>query len=393
MTNLKSTPHKYQIIRPEIETVIDAMKPGDKLPSERNLARHFSCTTITVRRALSLIEKDGLIERRHGSGTYVAEAEHGASTTSVDAVSNRLGVVVYTESDAYGLKVLQALSEEACERGVDLRLRWSSGFSDEALGQIESLKAEGCCAIILPWFPEHAQADVGSLIAKSPLSVSIAVALPGLERHCFERPDIYGLSLENLIEGLCLYLQSLGYKNIAFLGPNTPSDSILQRKLSSYASYVSRHSMEHLLGLVGSSSEEIDALATKWKPHRGSLAIVSYDDSHAMRFMTAMHKQGLAAPRDYAIVGHNNIEESAYCDPPLTTIYHSYRYVAKWMIRNALALAKGEKDQSENQAGHTLLVRGSCGGAAIGDDLSAELSHLGIRREENDQSAPVELVI
>jgi len=41
----------------------------------------------------------------------------------------------------------------------------------------------------------------------------------------------------------------------------------------------------------------MDQLAQRWKTFRGDLAIISYDDEHALRFMTAMHKIGLSAPR------------------------------------------------------------------------------------------------
>jgi GntR family histidine utilization transcriptional repressor len=48
-------------------------EPGMKLPSERELVLEFGCARMTVHRALSDLEDEGLIERRRGSGSYVAE--------------------------------------------------------------------------------------------------------------------------------------------------------------------------------------------------------------------------------------------------------------------------------------------------------------------------------
>jgi len=48
-------------------------QPGMKLPSERELVLEFGCARMTVHRALSDLEDEGLIERRRGSGSYVAE--------------------------------------------------------------------------------------------------------------------------------------------------------------------------------------------------------------------------------------------------------------------------------------------------------------------------------
>lgn len=48
-------------------------RPGTRLPSERELVQEFGCARMTVHRALRELEDDGLIERRQGSGSYVAE--------------------------------------------------------------------------------------------------------------------------------------------------------------------------------------------------------------------------------------------------------------------------------------------------------------------------------
>jgi len=45
---------------------------GAPLPSQRRLARDFGVTLMTLRQALELLERDHLITRRHGLGTFVA---------------------------------------------------------------------------------------------------------------------------------------------------------------------------------------------------------------------------------------------------------------------------------------------------------------------------------
>ena len=50
------------------------LKPGGMLPTEHALAEQFSVNRHTVRRAISALAEQGLVETRQGSGTYVPEA-------------------------------------------------------------------------------------------------------------------------------------------------------------------------------------------------------------------------------------------------------------------------------------------------------------------------------
>src|ERR1700753_736764 len=48
--------------------------PGDKLPSERELADEFGVSRPTIRDAMIALEFQGLVEARQGSGVYVTSS-------------------------------------------------------------------------------------------------------------------------------------------------------------------------------------------------------------------------------------------------------------------------------------------------------------------------------
>jgi GntR family transcriptional regulator len=48
------------------------LTPGTRLENQRALARSFGVTLMTLRQALELLERENLIARRHGLGTFVA---------------------------------------------------------------------------------------------------------------------------------------------------------------------------------------------------------------------------------------------------------------------------------------------------------------------------------
>ena len=55
-------------------------RPGDELPSVRALALQHAINPMTVSKAYSLLEAEGLLERRRGLGMVVAEAGAGRAT-------------------------------------------------------------------------------------------------------------------------------------------------------------------------------------------------------------------------------------------------------------------------------------------------------------------------
>ena len=64
----------YKQIQKAIRQRIDSgkLKPGNPVPSERELARLHKVSLMTARHALSEMARDGIVERRHGAGTFVA---------------------------------------------------------------------------------------------------------------------------------------------------------------------------------------------------------------------------------------------------------------------------------------------------------------------------------
>ena len=64
----------YQRIQGKIRKTIETggLRPGDAVPSERELARIHDVSLMTARHALASLEHEGAVERRRGVGTFVA---------------------------------------------------------------------------------------------------------------------------------------------------------------------------------------------------------------------------------------------------------------------------------------------------------------------------------
>lgn len=98
-----------------------ALRTGDRLPPERELAKRFQVSRATIRHALSALHSTGLVESRIGEGTF-ARHDAGPSVTSLAAA---LRTADASLTDQLGLRrliepqVAQLAAEHAQETDLD----------------------------------------------------------------------------------------------------------------------------------------------------------------------------------------------------------------------------------------------------------------------------------
>ncbi|MEU6000519.1 GntR family transcriptional regulator [Streptomyces sp. NPDC047197] len=66
-------PSRRHSIADDLRNQITAgrLKPGERLPSETQLAAHYEVSTATLRSALAVLQGQGLVEKIHGKGNFV----------------------------------------------------------------------------------------------------------------------------------------------------------------------------------------------------------------------------------------------------------------------------------------------------------------------------------
>lgn len=80
------------------------LKPGTALPSFRQLAEDLLVSVITVKRAYEELEREGIIFRRQGLGTFVAEQGQNRSREAKIASARDLLRQAFQEAAEAGLK-------------------------------------------------------------------------------------------------------------------------------------------------------------------------------------------------------------------------------------------------------------------------------------------------
>lgn len=169
---------------------------GSMLPSQRELASQFGVSIMTVRQALQLLIDEGLIEARHGSGTYVTARypfDVGHLRSFASDLSGR-GAVITTEVLAAGLATPPADVSDRLGLPGDVfrlrRLRLSDGrplivqtsYLPEALAHIfeaEDVAARGLYTIL---------AEHGLTVARASETIT-PVTLGPTDAHDLARPE------------------------------------------------------------------------------------------------------------------------------------------------------------------------------------------------------------
>jgi GntR family transcriptional repressor for pyruvate dehydrogenase complex len=86
---LVRTSRLYEQIVQQIEESIvkGALKAGDQLPAERELAQRFGVSRTAVREAVKALREKGLVEAYSGRGTFITDGTNQAVRQSLDLVA------------------------------------------------------------------------------------------------------------------------------------------------------------------------------------------------------------------------------------------------------------------------------------------------------------------
>ena len=102
----------YEQIIEGIQREISAgrLRPGDALPSFRQLATDLMVSVITVKRAYEELEREGILFRRQGLGTFVSETGQDRNREARQAEASQLFQAAIASARQAGLSDREIVS-------------------------------------------------------------------------------------------------------------------------------------------------------------------------------------------------------------------------------------------------------------------------------------------
>jgi GntR family transcriptional regulator of arabinose operon len=128
----------------KIELTGGNYKPGDKLQGENILCERFGVSRQTIRQALSTLEREGFLERVHGSGTYV-KCTSLPNTSQVKTVC-----VMTTYLDDYIFPfIVSGIEKKLSAEGYELSLKLTRNKVSTERSNLISLKNSNISGLIV----------------------------------------------------------------------------------------------------------------------------------------------------------------------------------------------------------------------------------------------------
>lgn len=183
------------------------VQPGSKLPNDKELARRFNTTVMTMAHALNVLAAKGILERRVGAGTFVVSLNSDRGTSA-----RRVGIICHeniTMEGGFVTALMQELYRQAQGYGFDLiRLQRNPG---EYLETVKSFGLHGM--IVLSAEPEF--------LPKMAQLSNAGINLVQLGVHHRDYPEFsFGTDHRETTRQAVEYLVKMGHRKIGIF--NTP---------------------------------------------------------------------------------------------------------------------------------------------------------------------------
>jgi DNA-binding LacI/PurR family transcriptional regulator len=347
-------PKKRVDLRLRIEKRIrDQELWGQRLVSERELAAQMGVCRRTLQGVLAELEADGVVERRHGSGTYVCERPRasGARRTA------RVAVIAaehceLTEGWHYRGEMIRGLLGQAPRMRAECTV-FGLDRPDDAASVRDAREMRSFDAFV------SVQVDDRELLSRLLALRRGPVVL--LDHFCRDLPIV--TVVDGSFEGaraVTRYLGGLGHRRIAFLDCHNRAE-INPEKFAGYRAGLADRGLdfdEELLcvpaGPVGGAQREgyaSEAVQRLLELAAPPTAIFGFDDNFALPAMTALEARGLRVGRDISVAGFgDSAVRRGLCDR-LT----SCRIYPRKMGREALRAALGASGSAAGE-GRTVIV-------------------------------------
>ena len=312
---------KYMELVNWIEEQIAAKRflPGQKMCSENELKDMFHVSRQTIRHAISILENEGVLVRRQGSGTYISDKRQ----TNLE---NRTRIsVVTTYVDGYIFpKTIQGIENVLFERGYSVQIAFTNNQTSREKTILEDILSRDEVAGVIMETTKSGIPNPNLSLYEELQGRGIPVLFINSFYPLLSIPHV---SLNDRMAGrkAAEHLIEMGHSAIG--GIFKLDDGQGHMRYAGYLEALLDAGMEiddsHVVWIDTINMQNLDECSDRILSRlKGCTAAICYNDQVAFGLLEILKKNHIKVPEDLSIVSIDDSELAVLGDIALTSIPH-----------------------------------------------------------------------
>lgn len=339
---------KYMRIVEWVKTQVDngELNPGEKLNSENELTSLFQMSRQTVRRAISELEKDNIIERRRGSGTYISNVFRKKTENTMN-----IAVITTYVDDYIFPSIIRGMEEVISDAGYTLQIAFTHNSVEKEYSVIKNILERNMADGIIVEPTKSAIPNPNIKLYNEIVQREIPTIF---FNSCYPEIDLPYVVLDDKATGYMAtkHLIDAGHKRITGIFKSDDRQGHLR-----YAGYVQALSEAglrlHDENVLWIDTEDLRNLSSESKRVlrrlKESTGCVCYNDLAAQEIVKICTRYEIRIPEDLSIVSIDNSDIAANCKVPLTSVAHPRIELGKKVANNLIQMIQGENLKASYQ--------------------------------------------
>lgn len=350
--------------------------PGQQLPTEMELAVQFGVSRITSKKALEELEKEGLIFRKRGLGSFV-------SFSAARSVGSGMGKVIsiifpYAGVNGWVMSYIKGAMSCLAPKGYYLSIHCTEGNEELERSFLKELPNSGVGGII--YYPANTTKNIDILTLmcfnKYPI-VTIDKYFEGIPLNSVVADNFAGEYM------LAEHMIKLGHRRIAYLASEDIGEKTsLRDRYLGYCKALRDNgilidfeiaSTGYLKELNNPDSESKQMQYLKKKVsfliNLGVTAILSENDIDAILMSRVLSEMNINIPKDISLAGFDNIELLNHLKLSLTTVNQNFYEVGRRAAELVVGMIEGNYEFKKVVVPIELIVRDTTGAVSTCNDI------------------------
>lgn len=331
---------KYKLLADELRRKITdkIYQAGNKLPSELELQEQFQVSRQTVRNALELLERQGLVRSRQGSGTYVVDRE-----AEEQKKSRRIAVVTTYVDNYIFPRIIQGIEGVLAKEGFQVQIAFTGNriWKEEVIlldlleQDLRGLIIETTKSALpnpnLPLYRRLREKGIPVLFINS--------RYPELDCPvvCLQDEEAGRLAAECLLAN--------GHKRIGGFFKRDDGQGIRRYRgfLEALRDGGIRPAEEHILWFDTEDALDFDGMEERIVKRLGACTgIMCYNDSTASHVMEIWKRRGISVPEDVSIVSVDDTDLAMLGDVGLTSVHHPKEKLGEKAAKQLISMIRNQ---------------------------------------------------